>query len=154
MEITNTKKTTGYCAACEKDGMPIEIITANIPVEYKGKDMMLKDSIFRRCLDCGGEFENSKDDRPDYDEYENMYKEYEEKYGKIDNCPFCDGIAELEINHTIFKGQNYSNKYPPEVATQMHGFRIRCIKCGGQTCWWHYEEEARKAWKKRYKAVK
>lgn len=65
-------------------------------------------------------------------------------------CPFCEGCAQVERNSNIFHGQNYSDRYPPDVAKQEHGFRVRCVKCGCQTCWWHFKHEAIATWNKRH----
>ena len=64
-------------------------------------------------------------------------------------CPFCGGEATLERSSTIFIGQVYSDRYKEPIASQNHGFSVRCNKCGCQTCWWHKEKEAIEAWNKR-----
>ena len=69
---------------------------------------------------------------------------------KLKECPFCGSDAELEEDRNIFHGQNYSDRYSPDVARQDHGYKIRCVKCGCQTCWWHYKREAIEAWRKRH----
>lgn len=68
----------------------------------------------------------------------------------IKKCPHCGSDAELEEDRNIFHGQCYSDRYPPAVANQDHGYRIRCVKCGCQTCWWHYKKEAIEIWNKRH----
>jgi hypothetical protein len=69
-------------------------------------------------------------------------------------CPHCGHPAETEIDASVFYGQIYSDRYPPKVAEQNHGFRVRCVMCGCQTCWWHYESEAIEAWDKRTEGQK
>ena len=69
---------------------------------------------------------------------------------KLKECPFCGGLAGLERDSNIFQGQCYSDRYQPSVANQDHGYRIRCGKCGCQTCWWHFKAEASKAWDSRH----
>ncbi len=66
----------------------------------------------------------------------------------INPCLHCGSLGELERDPNIFHDQIYSDRYPHDVAIQDHGFRIRCINCGCQTCWWHYEQEAKDAWNK------
>lgn len=62
-------------------------------------------------------------------------------------CPHClCADVEMERSESIFYGQDYSERYPREIALQNHGFRARCPKCGCQTCWWHYESEVVDAW--------
>jgi len=68
---------------------------------------------------------------------------------KISPCPFCGGICKVLIDPKAFMFQNYSDRYPKKVAEQNNGFQVRCLKCGCQTCWWHYEKEAIKAWNTR-----
>jgi len=68
---------------------------------------------------------------------------------KFQLCPFCGGEAELETDRNIFHGQIYSDRYPSEVARQDHGYRVICLVCRCRTCWWHYEEEAQRAWDSR-----
>lgn len=68
----------------------------------------------------------------------------------LKECPFCGSDAELEEDRNIFHGQSYTDRYPPDVARQDHGYKIRCVKCGCQTCWWHYKQEAVEAWNKRH----
>jgi len=66
-------------------------------------------------------------------------------------CPFCGfPLHEVERSKGIFFGQTYSDRYPEGVAKQNHGFSIRCEGCGCQTCWWHYDWEAIKAWNNRH----
>ena len=64
-------------------------------------------------------------------------------------CPFCNSDPEMQEDPTVFVGQVYSNRYPSKVAKQNNGFRIRCVRCGCQTCWWHYKTEAIETWNKR-----
>lgn len=64
---------------------------------------------------------------------------------KIKKC-FCGCNAELLEDYGIFFGQNYGDRYPDTVAKQNNGYKIRCVVCGLQTCWWHYEKEALSAW--------
>jgi len=66
---------------------------------------------------------------------------------KIKNC-FCGYPAKIEKDTMCFFRQEYSDRYPEPVASQPHGFKIRCVKCGIQTCFWHYESEAIEAWNK------
>lgn len=62
-------------------------------------------------------------------------------------CPCCESKrVDMERNDSIFHGQNYSDRYPPEAAKQNHGFRARCGNCGLQTCWWHYKQEVVTYW--------
>ena len=65
------------------------------------------------------------------------------------SCPCCGCDAGIDRDNSIFNGQNYGDRYPPEVAKQNHGFKVRCHGCGIQTCYWHYELEAVEAWNKR-----
>lgn len=65
---------------------------------------------------------------------------------KIGRCKVCGAHAELQRDGGIFIGQIYSDRYPEKVANQNHGYRIRCLRCGLQTCWWHYEKEAITHW--------
>lgn len=67
----------------------------------------------------------------------------------LKKCPFCASCAEIQRDRHIFHGQIYSDRYPPSVAKQDHGYRVRCLKCGCQTCWWHYLKEAVGVWSKR-----
>lgn len=70
--------------------------------------------------------------------------------GDLKPCPCCQSdYVERECDSHIFSGQTYSDRYPAKVATQNHGFRVRCGSCGIQTCWWHYESEADEAWNTR-----
>ena len=55
----------------------------------------------------------------------------------------------MQRDGNIFHGQFYTNKYPEAIASQRHGYRVRCAQCGIQTCWWHYEREATTSWNKR-----
>lgn len=64
-------------------------------------------------------------------------------------CPFCGREVGVECDSSIFSRQDYGDRYPPEVATQSHGFQVRC-HCGINTCWWHYEEEAVEHWNTRH----
>ena len=64
------------------------------------------------------------------------------------SCPFCDGLPAIHTDTRVFLGQEYGG-YPRRVATQNHGYQIRCEKCGCQTCWWHYQIEATTAWNTR-----
>lgn len=66
---------------------------------------------------------------------------------KIKNC-FCGSPAELERNSAVFVRQDYSDRYEKPISLQAHGFRVRCIKCGMQTCWWHLKDEAVSIWNK------
>ena len=68
---------------------------------------------------------------------------------KILLCPCCDGVATLNESSTVFIRQNYSDRYKEPVASQSNGFQIRCLKCGLQTCWWHYKQEAIDNWNTR-----
>ena len=66
-------------------------------------------------------------------------------------CPFCGSEQTgLQRHGTIFARQDYGDRYPRKVATQPHGFRVRCDMCGCQTCWWHYPGEAVQAWNARH----
>ncbi len=69
---------------------------------------------------------------------------------EIKECPFCGSDAVFVRDPNIFYGQSYSDRYPKDVANQNHGFRIRCVKCGCCTCWWHYKTEAIKIWNNRH----
>lgn len=64
---------------------------------------------------------------------------------KIEKC-FCGSPAQLHTDDNIFRGQNYGDRYPEPVASQNHGYKIRCVMCGMQTCWWHYAREVYQAW--------
>ena len=68
---------------------------------------------------------------------------------EIKRCPCC-GSDEVRIERDDFPftRQNYSDRYPRPVATQAHGYRVKC-PCGLSTCWWHYEHEAVAAWDRR-----
>ena len=70
---------------------------------------------------------------------------------KYKSCPCCGSTASLQMDKTIFIGQNYSDRYKKPVASQSWGYQIRCDKCGLQTCWWHYPHEAATHWNKRKK---
>ncbi len=76
---------------------------------------------------------------------------------ELNPCPHCNALAELEEDSRIFEedsriflGQDYSDRYPEKVARLNHGYRVRCVKCGCQTCWWHYANEAINAWNTRH----
>lgn len=63
------------------------------------------------------------------------------------SCGHCGASdLSLERHSSIFAGQIYSDRYPEPICRQHHGFKVRCGKCGMQTCWWHYEKEAKEAW--------
>lgn len=65
-------------------------------------------------------------------------------------CPCCGSCEiEREQQSSIFKGQNYSDRYPSPAATQNKGHKVRCNNCGVQTCWWHFQVEAESSWNKR-----
>ena len=65
-------------------------------------------------------------------------------------CPSCGKAAGvLHYDSKIFAGQDYGERYPRKVATQTHGYQVRCEICGLQTCWWHYQEEAINHWNTR-----
>lgn len=68
---------------------------------------------------------------------------------KLLPCPCCKSQAAMNRDATIFAGQNYGNRYPEGVRDQWHGWNVRCLNCGMQTCWWHYESEAIAAWNTR-----
>ncbi len=70
---------------------------------------------------------------------------------ELKTCPCCGVEAKLIQDNNVFNGQIYSDRYPPKVASQNYGFQVRCVKCGLQTCWWHYEKEAIEIWNTRYK---
>ena len=59
-------------------------------------------------------------------------------------CPFCAWITPMLIHsaHCFAKspGQN-------------DGFKLRCDKCGIQTCWWHTKDQAIAAWNSRAEAA-
>jgi hypothetical protein len=67
---------------------------------------------------------------------------------KISKCPCCGGHAVMSRHDTIFTGQFYE-RYPAPTSTQNHGFQIRCEKCGMQTCYRPFENEALAAWNAR-----
>lgn len=69
-----------------------------------------------------------------------------ESINNIKSCPFCGGTAWLEMDSNIFWGQCYSDQYPSSIANQNYGYRIRCEKCGCQTCWWHFKAETNRVW--------
>ena len=64
---------------------------------------------------------------------------------KIAKCA-CTGTAELLTNNTIFAGLFFGSRYPEPIASQSNGYKIRCMMCGMQTCWWHLKNEAINAW--------
>lgn len=64
-------------------------------------------------------------------------------------CPCCGAPGEIERDSSIFAGQVYSDRYPEPVCRQAHGHRVRCMSCGLQTCWWHYQQESVDAWNDR-----
>ena len=68
---------------------------------------------------------------------------------KLKDCPACGGIAGINRDDSVFIGQHYTDRYPEKVAEQDHGYQVRCGRCGLQTCWWHYEQEAIDAWNRR-----
>lgn len=69
---------------------------------------------------------------------------------KLKSCPFCgEPAATVERDGKVFQGQYYTDAYPEPVASQNHGFRVRCECCGCQTCWWHYMGEALHFWNSR-----
>lgn len=54
-------------------------------------------------------------------------------------CPCCgSGATSLESHSS--KGQDCS---------QRHGYQVRCMACGLQTCWWRHAAEAASAWNTR-----
>ena len=67
------------------------------------------------------------------------------KLNDLLDCPICKGISFIEYDGKIFLGQHYDN-YPKN---HNHGYKIRCSKCGCQTCWWHTKEEAITKWNTR-----
>jgi len=74
------------------------------------------------------------------------YEESEIKASTLIKKCFCGGEALKHYSSIIFIGQDYGDRYPETVSRQNHGYQIRCEKCGLQTCWWHYEQEAVSAW--------
>jgi len=64
---------------------------------------------------------------------------------EIDKCK-CGCNAMLQEDSKIFIRQNYGNRYPEPIASQNNGYKIRCVMCGMQTCWWHRKDEAISAW--------
>jgi dsDNA-binding SOS-regulon protein len=65
-------------------------------------------------------------------------------------CPGCNAKSAILVRDgTVFKGQNYYDRYPDGVATQSHGYRVECQLHCFMTCWWHYESEAIEAWNTR-----
>jgi hypothetical protein len=64
---------------------------------------------------------------------------------EIKKCP-CGGDAILQEDLKIFIHQFYGDRYPEPIASQNNGYKIRCIMCGLQTCWWHIESEAVSVW--------
>jgi len=73
----------------------------------------------------------------------------EEPEGKLKPCPCCAGIAERQMDGSVFAMSDFGDRYPPKVSKQSHGYQVRCAKCGLKTCWWHYEKEADDAWNRR-----
>jgi hypothetical protein len=66
---------------------------------------------------------------------------------ELNDCPCCRAsYAKLIRDDTVFSGQDYSPRYKEP---HNYGFKIRCQKCGLQTCWWHFSEEAIAAWNTR-----
>lgn len=64
---------------------------------------------------------------------------------KINKCA-CGWDAILSEDSRIFIGQIYSGRYEEPIASQNNGYQIRCVRCGLQTYWWHFEDEAIRAW--------
>ncbi len=73
----------------------------------------------------------------------------EPKRDGLKPCPTCGKLASVNRDSSVFQGQNYGDRYPHDVAIQAHGYQVRCLVCGLQTCWWHYESEAIEAWNRR-----
>lgn len=51
---------------------------------------------------------------------------------KLKHCPICE-CADTRMEDIVSSGE----------------WRVRCERCGCQTCWWHSEADARKAWNTR-----
>lgn len=65
-------------------------------------------------------------------------------------CPCCNSTVVCFFeDDRAFIGQSYGDRYPEPVASQNHGYKIRCEECGLQTCFWHIESEPVKAWNNR-----
>lgn len=64
---------------------------------------------------------------------------------EISKCA-CGNVAEFITDNTIFARQDYGSRSPRPIASQDHGYQVRCIMCGLQTCWWHLKDEAISAW--------
>lgn len=68
---------------------------------------------------------------------------------KLLPCPCCGKEAHIVCDNGIFKGQDHSDRYPPLVAKQSHGFQVECFDRCLMTCWWHYDSEAIFVWNNR-----